>query len=60
MGSRCQPIQVAAIRVWLQRTKRSESEILEHNSIGRLEELSVGLADQLVRQLMELGRERPR
>jgi hypothetical protein len=55
---RCLPTQVAAIRIWLQRIKRSEDEILGFYRIARLEDLSVSHADRVIRRLMELARQR--
>jgi len=45
--------------MWLKMTKRSEEEILRFYAIERLEDLSIGLADKVIRRLMELRRSHP-
>jgi hypothetical protein len=50
------PTQVATIRVWLRRAKKSEAEILEFYKVARLEDLQVDVADRLLARLTELAR----
>jgi len=56
VSDRAQPHQIGAIRTWLQRTRRSEADILSHYQIERLEDLSLGLADRVLRRLVDIGR----
>ena len=55
-GDCCTPSQCRDIRMWLKMTGRSEEEILRFYTIERLEDLPIGLADKVIRRLMELRR----
>ena len=51
----CTPQQQHLLRRWLQRTGRSEEEILRHYRLTRLEELPARTATRLLERLIRLG-----
>jgi hypothetical protein len=50
----CTPQQQRLLRRWLQRTGRSEEEILQHYRLTRLEELPALTATRILEQLIRL------
>ncbi|MGI8826210.1 MAG: hypothetical protein ACR2JC_11305 [Chloroflexota bacterium] len=58
-GNQASPTQIGSIRAWLKRTRRSEREIIEHYGLVRLEDLSIAVADRVLRRLVDLGRGYP-
>jgi hypothetical protein len=53
-GRACTPQQQHLLRRWLQRTGRSEEEILRHYRLSRLEELPALTAARILEQLIRL------